>query len=148
MSLWDISLLTYLYLLLVCVLFCLLLVTLRHNGLWADWKIFMHKPKIFFFRLEKVQMCYDEIQYNAQFGYTDLNSLGLHPHVCVYVCVCVVCMCVCVCVYVWCAYVCVCMYGVRVCVCVCVYACTGVGVHPVALASLTASVNPKWLVPT
>ena len=80
----------------------------------------MHKPKIFFFRLEKVQMCYDEIQYNAQFGYTDLNSLGLHPHVCVYVCVCVVCMCVCVCVYVWCAYVCVCMYGVRVCVCVCV----------------------------
>ena len=93
-------------------------------------------------------MCYDEIQYNAQFGYTDLNSLGLHPHVCVYVCVVCMCVCVCVCMYVWCAYVCVCMYGVHVCVCLCVYACTGVGVHPVALASLTASVNPKWLVPT
>ena len=45
----------------------------------------------------------------------DLNSLGLHP---------------------------------RVCVCVCVCVRTGVGVHPVALASLTANVNPKWPVPT
>ena len=63
----------------------------------------------------------------------DLNSLGLHPRVCV------------LCVFMYGVHVCLC---VCVCVCVCVYACTGVGVHPVALASLTANVNPKWPVPT
>jgi len=65
----------------------------------------------------------------------DLNSLGLHPRVC---------MCVCVCV------LCVCMYDVHVClgVCVCMYVHTGMGVHPVALASSTANVSPKWPVPT
>ena len=67
----------------------------------------------------------------------DLNSLGLHPRVC---------MCVCVCV------LCVCMYDVHMClgvfVCVCMYVHTGMGEHPVALASSTANVSPKWPVPT
>ena len=59
--------LTYFYLLLVCVLFCILLVTLRPTGQPEKTVSgFMHKPETFFFLLEKVQMCYDEIQYNAK----------------------------------------------------------------------------------
>ena len=94
----------------MCVLFCILLVTWRPTGQpEKNVSGFMHKPETFFSLLEKVQICCDEIQYNAKPGLVIWTWIAWDY---ILVCVCV-CVCVCiVCMYVWCACVswCVCVY--------------------------------------